>query len=195
MRTFLPPRKFLLSALSAILLASITATAQPFTLNSDTLGGNWTIAMGFMGVTNNEATLGTLNADAIALRSAEEFSDDHSSQVKFTATGGKVGVVVRGSGSGGSFNGYVVNAAETGSYVFAKFTAGSYASIETFSATAVFNETVKLKVVGNTFTIYTNGVVADSTTDNTFSTGAPGIILWSTGDYSTADDWEGSDEE
>jgi hypothetical protein len=66
-----------------------------------------------------------------------------------------------------------------------------YTVIETipFVPALIDGDTIKLSVEGDTLEVFVNGDSIGTTTDNTFSSGAPGIWINSTG--SSLDDWEG----
>lgn len=58
---------------------------------------------------------------------------------------------------------------------------GGYTQIDTFSDTYTNGDTLEISVSGSTLTMKRNGSTIHTTTDSTYTTGRPGLYIYSTG--------------
>lgn len=98
-----------------------------------------------------------------------------------------IGVTVRSS-SNNCYGFYV----DTDDWYLFELISGSWSEIASGSDTFSNNDTLRLEVSGTTLTAKQNGSTITTQTDNSLSTGAPGVAFYDSG-LSKGDDFEGGD--
>jgi hypothetical protein len=161
--------------------------------SAGTLGANWSSHLG--AVTDWTLTVGeganpTYGGADFSMHSwnADSFSDDQYSEAKLDiGANGYVGVAVRMSGSDGTREGYAVTL-ESGCTIY-KWDGGTKSGIGSCSVTWTDGHTLRLSVSGTSITVTDNGSPIGSATDSAVTTGAPGIVGYSSS-VSYIYDWQ-----
>ena len=171
--------------------------------DADDLGANWTeVKGGFQIVSNAVQMWGDAGVDSYAFYDAVAFPNDHYSKAKIVALGASdsvAGVAVRmtGTAAGGNLACYVgfVDAAGTTASIH-WWNSGTYqAQLTSFGVTFTAGDTLELRAVGTTISLYINGSLAGSTTDSNLASGSAGLGSYVSVEANSAtwDDWEGGD--
>jgi hypothetical protein len=145
--------------------------------NNDPLSGNWTTEVGGWQILSNMANATNGGGFSMAKWTADDFNDDHYAQcaVNYTATTA-IGPAVRMDANG---NGYVISAYDTGTNtadineIHTNGTANT--AIGTPFAVTV-GDVLKLEAIGSTLKAYKNGVLQDTVSDGTYTTGEAGMF-------------------
>jgi pectate lyase len=165
-----------------VAFAFVAATALPATdaftgSNNDPLSGNWTTEAGQWQIIGNKAQAFNGGGFSMAKWTADDFNDDHYSQCVIDyGSGSAIGPAVRMDANG---NGYVISAYDTGTNtadineIHTNGTANT--SIGTPFAVSV-GDTLKLEVTGSSLKAYKNGVLQDTVSDGTYTTGEAGMF-------------------
>ena len=142
-------------------------------------------------IDTNAVKRATGSGYGISALTGETFTDDQDAKVTLSAvnTADYAGVGVRFDGSG---NGYLMICHFLDGRVYLwRFDAGTPTSLGYISSTPVATDTIKLGVVGSTFTYYLNDVSQGTWSDSTYTSGAPAIGFNPGGSNSTTvDDFE-----
>jgi hypothetical protein len=170
---------------------------EPFTGAAGALSGSWTQQNGATTVNKNGSGIGVCSAAAqgFAFWNADTFDPKQYAQLKViqvTADTHYVDALVRASGVGGSYNGYVIytdGSSGTLHTAIAKEVAGAETEILAISTTFASGDIVRLEIDGPNIAAYKNGVLIGSTSDSTFSSGSVGLGVFNTA--AQVDDWEG----
>lgn len=156
-------------------------------------GGAWTSGAGSFIDLDQKAggyCEGT-GSHSMAYVSTPTFSDDHSATVTMKPAY-ITGPAVRCSSSGAYYlwisNSTTMKIRHEDGTASSPTTLGADYTV----AALIAGDTVTLKVVGSTFTVYVNGVQQGSTrSDSTYTTGSPGMMAWGFGQI---DGFSASDE-
>jgi len=139
--------------------------------------GNWTNLLNDIDIFNGEfyETDGSTRSYAAVSTSVYDFLDNHESEILITAlnVGDRIGPGVRLTSSGGyalSIDGF-----NDGGRAILRIDGTNGTIIGTVPIVPVVGDTLTLRVVGNQISAYINNVLIDTVTDNTYSTGQPGI--------------------
>jgi putative esterase len=190
------------SALLAVILltlssgqaASATAPSDDFNRANGGLGANWAAISDGALTISSQAVLGT-SATAGAIRTAETYTSDQSSQIQTTSTqlsGGQwVGPTVRTQNAGqNTYLGiYFWNSGSPQLRLY-KRNAGTWIQLGSSynSGPLPAGTTLQLSAVGSTISFLQNGVARITATDTSVTGGAPGIMTYGQG---RADNWVG----
>jgi hypothetical protein len=170
---------------------------EDFTGAAAALSGSWTQQNGATTVNKNGSGAGVCSggAQSFAFWNADTFNAAQYAQLKIVSVTTDTqydDVGVRMSGTGGSYNAYVVytdGASGTLHTAIAKEVAGSETELLALTVTLAANDILRIEVNGTTISAYKNGVLIASTTDATFSSGSAGLGLFNT--TASVDNWEG----
>ena len=139
--------------------------------------GAWTARNGSMDVTSNQFYdgAGTTNSYSEVAAATADFSDSHEAEITVHALGTAdyVGPAVRVSASGC----YAVrcDGVNAAGRVLGKMESTTWTALSTVRVVPVNGDTVKIRAVGTTITVYINGALVDTVTDSTHTSGQPGI--------------------
>lgn len=139
--------------------------------------GKWTARNNSIDVVSNQFNdgAGTSNSYSEVATTEVDFANDHEAEITVHALGTAdyVGPAVRVSASGC----YAVrcDGANAAGRVIVRMDGTTPTNIGTVRVIPVNGDTVKLRAVGSTITVYVNGSLVDTVTDATFTTGQPGI--------------------
>jgi hypothetical protein len=155
------------------------------------IGSNWTVTNNGINISSNNF-VGTTASNDAAYWSASPFSNVQFSQVTITALNGTTdfpGVAVLLSGSGASTQGY--ECVENTTNIFIRKVSGtSNTTLTSAASTGAAGDILRLEVApGGALTCYKNGVSTLTTTDTTYTSGAPGLFLFGT--VATSKNWSG----
>jgi hypothetical protein len=155
------------------------------------IGSNWTVTNNGINISSNNF-VGTTASNDVAYWSASPFSNVQFSQVTITALNGTTdfpGAAVLLSGSGASTQGY--ECVENTTTIFIQKISGTTNTTLTSAASSgVAGDILRLEVApGSALTCYKNGVSTLTTTDTTYTSGAPGLFLFGT--VATSKNWSG----
>lgn len=153
---------------------------------------NWTSAGALL--SGNKATAAAAVTAASLYNSGTWSNDQEASGVV-----GNLGSTLRyacvgvraGTSSGGS--GYVCftdGDSGSGHTGIEKITNGTEIELKGVAATFTAGDTIGIRAVGTTISMWKNGTQIDSTTDSTYSSGNPGVWFYS---QATIDDWQAAD--
>lgn len=150
--------------------------SDSFNRADENLTTPWAASVGAgAAIVSNVVKAATGSGYRISAVTGETFDNDQDAQVTLVAvnTADYAGPCVRMDGSG---NGYFMSCqfADGRVYLY-RMDAGVQTSLGFISSTPVATDTVKLGVVGTTFTYYLNDVSQGTWSDATHSSGAPGI--------------------
>jgi len=170
----------------------MTSASDDFNRANGSLGGNWsTCGVNSWVISSNRAVPAVAAAFNAMRYTGASFAADQECQCIPQPIGGFFpGPAVRLDASG---NGYaaLVDSASAG-WRLARLEAGSNNDLatgtETFNGTT---DTLKVRAVGTTISLWRNGVQLASVTDVASSSGAPG--LWSYESNGSVDDWSATD--
>jgi hypothetical protein len=155
------------------------------------------------GAGHGKASAADASFDCMAYDGVHVYQNDQYGQVQIA--GGLTSgvsyaiVLVRCSGSGGSFQGYEFitdgSAAGAGHTELYKYLAGVGSVKANFLTGFTTNDVMKIDVVGNLFTVYKNGVSIGTFTDSVspIASGAPGCGVFNTTNNALLDNFEGGD--
>ena len=158
--------------------------------------GVWTTATGLnaMKIVSNTAT-GVVNGGQNAsYYTGAMFASNQYAQAYLVAGGGGgggwCGIVVRWSGNSGYQLG--VDAASDAAYLY-RWDSGTQTQVgDAYSGAINENTTIRLEASGTSITLKVGGSSVKTWTDNTYSTGSPGIYQYNS-NFTTLDDFEGGD--
>ena len=137
----------------------------------------WTARNNSIDVVSNQFNdgAGTSNSYSEVATTEVDFADDHEAEITVHALGSAdyVGPAVRVSASGC----YAVrcDGVNAAGRVVVRMDGTTLTNVGTVRVIPVNGDTVKLRAVGSTITVYVNGSLVDTVTDATFTTGQPGI--------------------
>lgn len=139
------------------------------------LSASWTTAVGTWRITaSGDKAEQTGSVDGTVWWNADAFGNDHYSQIVIGTKASSVGPGVRLSGtSGGTQNGY----AWLYDFGLYKIVNGAFTNLAAAVGSINAGDTLKLEVTGTSIKRYLNGVLQDTTTDATHSTGAAGMYI------------------
>src|SRR5205085_6923095 len=175
--------------------ASAAAPSDDFNRANGSLGSNWAaVSDGALSI-SSQVVVGT-SATAGAIRTAETYSSDQSSQIQLTSTqlsGGQwVGPTVRTQNGGqNTYLGiYFWNSGSPQLRLY-KRNAGSWIQLgSSYNSGALpAGTTLQLSAAGSTISFLQNGVTRITATDTSISGGAPGIMTYG---QAKADNWTGA---
>ena len=175
--------------------ASATAPSDDFNRPNGSLGSNWVaVSDGALSI-SSQAVLGT-SATAGAIRIAETYTSDQSSQIQLTSTqlsGGQwVGPTVR-SQSGGQNTYLGIYFWNNGSQQLRlyKRNAGTWIQLGNSynSGPLAAGTTLQLSAVGSTISFLQDGATRITATDTSVTGGAPGVMTYGA---AKADNWAGA---
>ena len=184
----------ILLVLSSAQAASATAPSDDFNRANGSLGANWSaVSDGALSI-SSQAVIGT-SATAGAIRTAETYTSDQSSQIQTTATqlsGGQwIGPTVRTQNGGqNTYLGiYFWNSGSPQLRLYKRIS-GTWIQLGSSynSGALAAGTTLQLAAAGSTISFLQNGVSRISVTDTSISGGAPGIMTFGQG---KADNWVG----
>jgi len=155
------------------------------------IGSNWAVINNGINISSNNF-VGTNASNDVAYWSASPFSNVQFSQVTITALNGTTdfpGVAVLLSGTGASTQGY--ECIEDTTNIFIQKVSGTTNTTLTSAASSgATGDILRLEVApGGALTCYKNGVSTLTTTDTTYTSGAPGLFLFGT--VATSKNWSG----
>lgn len=171
------------------------------------LGANWTAVPSFIEptiVSNAVQPVGVSTTWSVVRYSAQTFSDDQYASVKLVTANGSsnfVAPAVRGSDTTQTVyytrtNGPLGSTADGN---ITKWVSGTATTLFSFTDRTVnANTIVKLDVRGSTLRRYEDGVLKDTVTDTSITSGWPGLYVAADGGVagdSVLDDWVGGDSE
>lgn len=151
------------------------------------LGANWTgsVPQLDLGIISNTAYQTANVSDNAAYYSGATFFNDQYSKVTLADATGASGVIVRANATD-----YVLGQFSTPNYKIYWYNAGVYTEIATGAGSIANGDTLELRALGQTFSLYKNGtLVITGTNASAPSIGNPGIVLEN--DTSRLNDWEG----
>ncbi|HUL16951.1 MAG TPA: hypothetical protein VLV88_13215 [Terriglobales bacterium] len=156
------------------------------------IGLNWTVQNGGLNVSSN-AIVGTGSTSNWAFFSAAvaAFTSDQFAEISLPASipaGGGAGPAVRASGTGSSADNYNCHPNNTTLYL-EKILNGASTILSSIGNTTAAGDVIRLEVSGNTINCYYNGVLKLTATDNSLTTGSPGLETYNTS--ATLDNWTG----
>ena len=137
----------------------------------------WTARNNSIDVVSNQFNdgAGTSNSYSEVATTEVDFADDHEAEITVHALGSAdyVGPAVRVSASGC----YAVrcDGVNAAGRVVVRMDGTTLTNVGTVRIIPVNGDTVKLRAMGSTITVYVNGSLVDTVTDATFTTGQPGI--------------------
>jgi len=202
LKALLPLRLLAICCLVMVLVPALeqkaaagTPAADDFNRSAGGLGPDWT-AIGDGGLSISSHAVTGRSGLAGDIWTAGTFTSDQYSQIEVTGrqlTGDQwIGAAVRArSGGRDAYVGvYFWNGGRPALVLF-KRSSGSWIQLGSYSTGPLAaGTTLKLVAVGSTITFLENGVQRLSASDSSFSGGAPGIMVYGTGD---AGDWSGGD--
>lgn len=160
--------------------------------NRASLGANWTLTLNTMAINASTEFVGQVSVDTIATWNADTFGDDQEAECtirNISANTHYVGVAVRSSGGTGYAIGTDGGSGATHTGLFS-FNGAVFTTLKDIVSTWVAGDKIKLRFVGNVWTIFKNGIQVDTGTDSTKLTGgAPGIYAFN--NAGRGDDWTG----
>ena len=156
------------------------------------IGANWTVQNGGLNVSGN-AIVGTGSTNNWGFYSAPTFSvtPDQFAEISLPAAvpaGGGAGPAVRASGSGASADNYNCHPNNTTLYL-EKILNGASTILSSVGNATAAGDVIRLEVSGNTINCYYNGVLKLTATDNSLTTGSPGLETYNTS--AMLDNWTG----
>jgi hypothetical protein len=156
------------------------------------IGSNWTVTNNGINITSNNFVGAANNTNDVAYWSANTFSPVQFSQVTIAALNGTTdfpGVAVLLSGSGALTQGYEC-VEDTTTILLQKISGTTNTMLTSASSTGAAGDILRLEAApGGALTCYKNGVSALTTTDTTYTSGAPGLFLFGT--VATSKNWSG----
>lgn len=155
------------------------------------IGANWTVTNNGINVSSNNF-IGTASTNDVAYWSANSFSAPQFSQVTITALNGVTdfpGVAILLSGSGAATHGY--NCIENTTTIFIqRITGATNGTLTSAASTGAPGDILRLESDGaGNLACYKNDVSTLTTTDTTYTAGAPGLFLFGT--VATEKNWSG----
>jgi hypothetical protein len=155
------------------------------------IGSNWTLTNNGINISSNNF-VGTTASNDAAYWSASPFSNVQFSQVTITALNGTTdfpGVAVLLSGSGASTQGYEC-VEDTTNIFIQKISGTTNTTLTSAASSGAAGDILRLEVApGGALTCYKNGVSTLTTTDTSYTAGAPGLFLFGT--VATSKNWSG----
>jgi Putative esterase len=184
----------ILLILSSAQAASATSPSDDFNRANGSLGANWTAISDGALTISSQAVVGA-SATAGAIRTAETYTSDQSSQIQTTSTqlsGGQwVGPSVRTQNNGQTtyLGLYFWNSGSPQLRLY-KRSAGTWIQLGSSynSGALAAGTTLQLTATGSTISFLQNGVSRITVSDTSITGGAPGIMTYGQG---TADNWVG----
>ncbi len=170
------------------------ATAVTDDFNRSSLGSNWTVDAGSIGIgTSGYANQTAGSGYSLAHWSANIFAADQYAQVTAYVSGsgsGSIGPAVRQTGTG-AYGCLATNS--TGPVSLIRLDSGALgATLGTYSYTVATGDVIKLDVAGSSLTCKVNGTSRITATDTTYSSGSAGVASFGRS-YLLADAWAGGD--
>jgi hypothetical protein len=163
------------------------------------LSGNWTHQTATTVTRASDHMTGGNGAFGYAFWNADAFNDDQYAEGVVGGVGLNpvyVGVTVRASGTGGSYNNYFLYIDTSDAYL-GKTVAGSFSALVTFTGGGVLagsSATYRLEAEGTTLRAYKNSVqLGTDQTDSSLASGSAGVGGYDSAGFQTSslDDWEG----
>jgi hypothetical protein len=171
----------------------MTAVTDSFNRANGGLGVNWT-ALSFTGATgaaiNSDVLVGANTTTSGNYWAANSFGNNQYSQITVATppSSGWVGVTVRMTGTG---EGYLAIYFSGSFYIYNESGTTTPTQLATVSGSLSAGDILCLAVTGTTLTLYQNGTSILTTTDSTYTSGAPGVMFFN--DTSTVSLWAGGD--
>jgi hypothetical protein len=157
-------------------------------------GGNQSISGGIIGIHGNQAYMdGSTYGWGMEYWNANSFSNDQYSQfVDSAPASNSIPIaVVRGTGGSNSASGKGYAGYATGE-IYKIDINGNWTKLTNSSGIPAAGDVIKLTAVGNTITLYRNGIQINQVTDNSYSSGSPGIGFYGATSYTAElDNWQG----
>ena len=172
----------------------VNSAYDNFTRANGAIGSNWSVAQGGLNVTSNtiQGTAGSANNTAFWIAPGSAFAAPQFSEATITALNGTSdfpGVMVLLSGSGGSTQGYDC-VEDTTNIFIQRVNGGTNTNLTSAATTGAIGDVLRLEVApGGFLTCYKNGVSTLTATDTTYTTGSPGLNLFS--NVATEKNWSG----
>jgi Putative esterase len=172
------------------------SASDDFNRANGSLGGNWTDDTDAGMTISSQVIVGTQGASTSGdMRTAEAYNNNQFSQIQVTSTqltGSQwIGPAVRMSNGGqdGYAGIYYWNNGNPELMLFER-TGTTWVQLgdSYFTSPLAAGATLKLEVVGTTLSFLVNGVERVAAYDNEYASGAPGIMMYGTGQ---ADNWSG----
>jgi hypothetical protein len=170
----------------------MTTASDNFNRADGALGANWSTAgVNSWVIASNRAVPNTAAAFNMMRYTGASFANDQECQIIPQPIGGFFPAACVRMGATGNCYAAMVDSASNG-WRLARIDLGSNDDLatgtETFNGTT---DTIKVRAVGTTISLWRNGVQLASVTDATYASGAPG--LWSYESNGTVDDWSATD--
>lgn len=169
--------------------------------NFSTLGANWTAESGAtsgspMLLSGNAATPSSGTNNAASFWSANTFSPNHQSCGVISGIAGTAGFIARAS-PGDNYYRVIASMNGTNNLRIDKVVAGTFTALTGagLSTPTASGNTICIEANGSTITAFVNGLTpaGGTVTDNSLTSGAPGITAFLNGSTSTITNWRGSD--
>jgi hypothetical protein len=173
----------------------VTVVTDDFNRANGGLGANYTNFLGGGLTIASNRVVGTTSEERANLRTAESFTADQYAKITLTIddfSGAKfIGVVLRGSGSEGTRNCYLVDVGQVNQdWHISKYVAGSHTSLATgafVEGTLQIGDVFEGRVEGDEVSLWLNGVMVDSANDSAHATGSPGLYTFTIGEFDNAE--------
>jgi hypothetical protein len=169
-----------------------------FKRSNGAIGSNWTVTGGGINVSSNTIVGATASADNAAVWTKTPFSGTAQfAEVAVTSLNGTsdfVGPTVMNNTPGANFYDCIE---DTTTLIIQRVASGAGSNLATGSITGTAGDILRLEafLTPNTFpqsvtlTCYRNGVQALQTTDTTYTSGSPGVLLFN--NVATLNNWSG----
>jgi len=193
-----------LSLLASTLLWAGQLASDDFNRSDGNPGANWTTlgTLTLFSIRTNEAGNST-NQEEGGTWAAGNFPNDQWSEIAVSTAvasskWGRIGVVVRGSGSSNTFYGAGMHKgfANNENRRIWKTVSGASTSLATEAIDVANGDVIRLEVQGTSLRMYVNGALRLSANDSDIASGQPGIFLRITGQVGPdpfLDDWSAGD--
>ena len=147
--------------------------------SSSSLGANWTILNGTLGIASNHAAATNTNGNNFALWNADVFTANQTAQA-IVFYGGGAGFLGPGCRLSSGGNGYIAmgSGGGTNTVELHRFDSSASTLLATYTATLTDGDVIELSVSGTTLTTTLNGTDLGTFTDSTYATGQPGIYIF-----------------
>jgi hypothetical protein len=144
----------------------------------------WAVPLGSLNVSSDAVVGASKNVWNWGVVTSPAFPSDHFAEVTVANTSGPEGAIVRGSN--GAASGYLCTEDSSGQYI-RKVTSGAGSNLVGNANAAVVGDVIRCEAQGAALQMYINGVQVLNTSDNTYSTGNPGLSIYS--NTAALDDW------
>lgn len=172
-----------------------SATDSATRANNASIGAAWTDLDTACTIASNQFSVTGTDVDAIEKWAATTFSKNQSSQIQLgtgsTAARSTWNAMVRIT-DGSNFYAFDISNVDN-TYTIYKLVTGTPTTLKTGAHTPAAGEVIRLEVLGTSLVGKINGVVIDSVTDSSLTTGQPGFDLSATGTGTcTGVNWQGT---